>query len=98
MLRMGTSMRSESYKYSDRHPGGMLRTDELGGAMHTHSRRMKSRLGSLAKTTMAGAALAAGVITLGGSAGAAASSAPGVTPTSITVGTISTQTGPISSN
>jgi ABC-type branched-subunit amino acid transport system substrate-binding protein len=66
--------------------------------MHRHSRRVKSRLGSLAKTAMAGAALAAGVITLGGSAGAATSSAPGVTANSITVGTLSTQTGPISSN
>ncbi|HWE66660.1 MAG TPA: ABC transporter substrate-binding protein [Acidimicrobiales bacterium] len=48
---------------------------------------------------MAGAVLSAGVITtIGGSAGAAASSAPGVTANSITVGTISTQSGPIASN
>jgi ABC-type branched-subunit amino acid transport system substrate-binding protein len=65
---------------------------------------MKSRLGILAKTAMAAAALAAGIVTLGGSAGlsgsagAATSNAPGVTANSITVGTISTQTGPISSN
>ncbi len=47
---------------------------------------------------MAGVALVAGCITIGGSAGAATSSAPGVTSNSITVGTISTQTGPIASN
>ena len=47
---------------------------------------------------MAGVALAAGFVTIGGSAGAATSSAPGVTANSITVGTISTQTGPIASN
>ena len=55
-----------------------------------------------AKVAMAGAALAAAVVSLGGvggSAGAAtATPAPGVTSNSITVGTISTQTGPISSN
>jgi len=66
--------------------------------MHTRNGRTRSRLGIFAKAAMAGAALAAGVITLGGSAGAATSSAPGVTANSITVGTISTQTGPISSN
>ncbi|MGO8862526.1 MAG: ABC transporter substrate-binding protein [Acidimicrobiales bacterium] len=49
----------------------------------------------------AGAALAAGAAAVAGAAGAsthAASSAPGVTANSITVGTISTQTGPIASN
>ncbi|HEV3368922.1 MAG TPA: ABC transporter substrate-binding protein, partial [Acidimicrobiales bacterium] len=55
-----------------------------------------------AKVAMAGAAFAAAVVSLGGvggSAGAAtATPAPGVTSNSITVGTISTQTGPISSN
>ena len=40
----------------------------------------------------------AGCISIGGSAGAASSGAPGVTSNSITVGTISTQTGPIASN
>jgi len=51
---------------------------------------------------MGGAVLAAGVIAWGGPAlgtsTTAASSAPGVTSHSITVGTISTQTGPIASN
>jgi ABC-type branched-subunit amino acid transport system substrate-binding protein len=55
----------------------------------------------IAKATVAGVAtvsLAAGIVATGGSAEAATSSAPGVTANSITVGTISTQTGPIASN
>ena len=52
----------------------------------------------IAKAAVAGVALATGFVTIGGSAGAATSSAPGVTANSITVGTISTQTGPIASN
>jgi branched-chain amino acid transport system substrate-binding protein len=59
---------------------------------------MSGRAGAVTKVALAGAAIAAGVVTLGGTAGAATSSAPGVTSNSITVGTISTQTGPISSN
>ncbi len=61
--------------------------------------------GILAKGTMAAVAVAsvigsvAGIAGSAGTAGAAStSSAPGVTSNSITVGTISTQTGPISSN
>jgi ABC-type branched-subunit amino acid transport system substrate-binding protein len=51
------------------------------------------------KAVLAGATLAAGlVILLGGSAGAATSGAPGVTKNSITVGTISTQTGELAAN
>jgi ABC-type branched-subunit amino acid transport system substrate-binding protein len=62
---------------------------------------MRNWTAKFAKAVTAGAALVAGVVTLGASsapAGAAASAAPGVTANSITVGTISTQTGPISSN
>jgi ABC-type branched-subunit amino acid transport system substrate-binding protein len=55
-----------------------------------------------AKVAMAGAALAAALVSVGGLAGGAgaatAAPQPGVTSNSITVGTISTQTGPISSN
>jgi ABC-type branched-subunit amino acid transport system substrate-binding protein len=54
--------------------------------------------GNFAKAAVATGALVAGCVTIGGSAGAATSSAPGVTANSITVGTISTQTGPIASN
>jgi branched-chain amino acid transport system substrate-binding protein len=59
---------------------------------------MKSWPGKIATLAVAGAALASGVIAVGSSAEAAPSGAPGVTATSITVGTLSTQTGPISSN
>jgi ABC-type branched-subunit amino acid transport system substrate-binding protein len=59
---------------------------------------MKNGFRMMAAVAMACGALVVGVFTTGGAAGAAASSAPGVTPTSITVGSISTQTGPISSN
>ena len=59
--------------------------------------------GAGGRLVMAGVALAVGLVSLAAGVGAAAgattaASAPGVTPTSITVGTISTQTGPISSN
>jgi ABC-type branched-subunit amino acid transport system substrate-binding protein len=58
---------------------------------------MRHGLRTLVTAAIAGAAALTGLVAIGGAAGAA-SSAPGVTPTSITVGTISTQTGPISSN
>jgi ABC-type branched-subunit amino acid transport system substrate-binding protein len=57
--------------------------------------------GFLTKAATVGAVGAAALVSIGGvagPAGAAASTAPGVTSNSITVGTISTQTGPISSN
>jgi ABC-type branched-subunit amino acid transport system substrate-binding protein len=55
----------------------------------------------LATTAALSLAVAVSIVSLGGTAGAAtraASTAPGVTANSITVGTISTQTGPIASN
>ncbi len=58
---------------------------------------MKHGFRTVACMGMAGAALVLGTFTAGGSAGAAAS-VPGLTATSVTVGSISTQTGPISSN
>src|ERR1700689_1106247 len=81
--------------YSDRHPGG--------DAQPTIGDGMRVRHGSKALTAVAllGTMLAAAVVTTsGGAAGAAAatSSAPGVTSNSITVGTISTQTGTLASN
>src|SRR5450631_2844044 len=64
--------------------------------------RIRYGTGMAAKVAMAGAALAAALVSVGGVAGSAgaatATPAPGVTSNSITVGTISTQTGPISSN
>jgi branched-chain amino acid transport system substrate-binding protein len=54
---------------------------------------------ALGATALAGAALVAGMVTASaGPAGAQTSSAPGVTSNSITVGTISTQTGTLASN
>ena len=81
--------------YSDRHPGG--------DAQPTIGDGMRVRHGSKALTAVAllGTMLAAAVVTTSaGAAGAAAatSSAPGVTSNSITVGTISTQTGTLASN
>jgi branched-chain amino acid transport system substrate-binding protein len=61
--------------------------------------RVGHGLRALTATALTGAALlTAFVTTSGGSAGAQTSSAPGVTPTSITVGSISTQTGELASN
>ncbi len=66
--------------------------------------------GTLAKVVLGGVTLASAAVTLGlpsasagaaarsASAGAAASAAPGVTKNSITVGTISTQTGTLAAN
>ena len=64
--------------------------------MSTSQSRIHGWSGRLTKVAVGAATLTAGLITLGGSAGA--TGAPGVTSNSITVGTISTQTGPISSN
>jgi ABC-type branched-subunit amino acid transport system substrate-binding protein len=67
--------------------------------MRTSTKRWRVLSLNAAKAVTAGAALIAGCVTVGASAaGAATSSAPGVTSTSITVGSISTQTGPIASN
>ncbi len=81
--------------YSDRHPGG--------DAQPTIGDGMRVRHGSKALTAVAllGTMLAAAVVTTSGAAAGAAaatSSAPGVTSNSITVGTISTQTGTLASN
>jgi ABC-type branched-subunit amino acid transport system substrate-binding protein len=84
---------AKRYSYSDQHPGGMPQTEETGEGMS-----MKMGFRTTAGVAVASAALFIGVLSAGGSSGAAASSAPGVTANSITVGTISTQTGPISSN
>ena len=79
-------------------PGGCIEPDNRGMPCEAHQKRLGTVSGHVAKAVVAGVALVAGCITIGGSAGAATSSAPGVTSNSITVGTISTQTGPIASN
>ena len=53
---------------------------------------------ALAATALTGAMLLVGVVTTTSTAGAATASVPGLTPTSVTVGTISTQTGTLASN
>jgi ABC-type branched-subunit amino acid transport system substrate-binding protein len=97
MQREGRIMGVGRDRYSDRHPGGDATHLVTGGSM-----RNRYGTGMATKVAMAGAALAAAVVSVGGLAGspgaAAATTAPGVTSNSITVGTISTQTGPISSN
>src|SRR5580704_14553965 len=81
-------------KYSDLHPGG--------DALRMIGDRMRVRQGSKAAMAMvfAGSALATTIVmsTASGAGSASASSAPGVTSNSITVGTISTQTGVLASN
>src|SRR3984957_20406217 len=81
-------------KYSDRHPGG--------DAQRTIGDRMRVRQGFKAAMTtiFAGSALATTIVmsTASGAGAASTSSAPGVTSNSITVGTISTQTGVLASN
>jgi ABC-type branched-subunit amino acid transport system substrate-binding protein len=80
--------------YSDRHLGGDGRLTIGDGMRVRHGSKM------LTAAALLGTMLAAAVVTTsGGAAGAAAtSSAPGVTSNSITVGTISTQTGTLSAN
>jgi branched-chain amino acid transport system substrate-binding protein len=83
------------YRYSDRHPGGDARPMIGDGMRRRHGFR------TLAAMALTGTMLGVAVVTMSASgAGAAAStsSAPGVTSNSITVGTISTQTGTLASN
>jgi len=80
--------------YSDPHPGGDAQPT-IGDGM-----RVRRGCKALTGAALLGTLLAAAVFTTtGGVAGAAATSAaPGVTSNSITVGTISTQTGTLASN
>ena len=81
--------------YSDRHPGGDARPT-IGDGM-----RVRHGFKALTAAALLGTMLATAIVTTSaGAAGAAAStsSAPGVTSNSITVGTISTQTGTLASN
>jgi ABC-type branched-subunit amino acid transport system substrate-binding protein len=67
--------------------------------MNGETMRVRQGIKAALATVLAGSALATGiVVTTATGAGAAASSAPGVTATAITVGTISTQTGVLASN
>jgi branched-chain amino acid transport system substrate-binding protein len=82
-------------RYSDGHPGGDAPRQMIGDGM-------RGRLGvrALMATVFTGGLLASALVVAPTAAGAAAatSTAPGVTSNSITVGTISTQTGTLASN
>ena len=83
-------------KYSDGHPGGDAPRQMIGDGM-----QVRQGVRSLVATVFIGGLLAAAIVVpMAGVAGAqsTASSAPGVTSNSITVGTISTQTGELASN
>ncbi len=73
--------------YSDRHPGGDARR------MNGEGMRMRQGIKVWLATVLAGSALATAIVMTAAAGAGAASSAPGVTANSITVGTISTQTG-----
>ena len=82
-------------KYSDRHPGGGCATTDDWGR-HASETGIQGSGGHGAH----GGALTGGIVFMsaGGAGAASASTAPGVTSNSITVGTISTQTGTLASN
>ncbi len=85
------------YSYSDRHPGGDAPRRMIGDGM-----RVRQGFRALGATVLTGALLTGAIVLVSaGGAGAqttGTSSAPGVTSNSITVGTISTQTGTLASN
>ena len=85
----------KAYSYSDRHPGGDARPT-IGDRM-----RVRHGFKTLTSVALLGTMLGTAIVTTSaGPSGAAAatSSAPGVTSNSITVGSISTQTGTLASN
>jgi len=66
--------------------------------MNGDGMQVRHGIKALAATALTGAMLLVGVVTMTSSAGAATASVPGLTATSVTVGTISTQTGTLASN
>ena len=84
----------KGWKYSDPHPGGNARRRTNGDKM-----RVRQGIKALVATVFTGGLVASALAVVPAVAGAAStSSAPGVTSNSITVGTISTQTGTLASN
>lgn len=88
-------------RYGKPHSGGVHRAKGRAGlTLRTNRPRIGPRADRLAKVAMGGATLAIGVVALillSAPAGAA-SAAPGVTKNSITVGTVSSQTGEFAAN
>src|SRR5271155_2795607 len=82
------------YRYSERHPGGDARPT-IGDGIHMRLGHRALMAVALIGTLMGAAAVTASA---SGAGAAAASTAPGVTSNSITVGTISTQTGELAAN
>src|SRR3984957_8981211 len=80
------------WKYSDRHPGG-----DAAGEANGERMRVRQGIKALVATVFSGGLVASALVVAPVAAGAA-SSAPGVSSNSITVGTISTQTGTLASN
>jgi ABC-type branched-subunit amino acid transport system substrate-binding protein len=80
--------------YSDRHPGGDA-PRMIGDCMRARQGIRAALAAALTGTMLAGALVVASATTAGAQS---SSSAPGVTANSITVGTISTQTGVLASN
>ncbi len=83
----------KGWKYSDRHPGGDAPRRTNGDGM-----RVRQGIKALVATVFTGGLVASALAIAPAASGAATSSAPGVTSNSITVGTISTQTGTLASN
>ena len=84
----------KAYSYSDRHPGGDARAT-IGDGM-----RVRHGFKALTAVALMGTLIGAAIVTTsaGRRCGGREQSAPGVTSNSITVGTISTQTGTLASN
>jgi branched-chain amino acid transport system substrate-binding protein len=85
------------FGYSDRHPGGDAVQQMIGEGMRVRQ-GIKALMATAALTGIALAGATALAPATGAGAATATSSAPGVTSNSITVGSISTQTGTLASN
>jgi ABC-type branched-subunit amino acid transport system substrate-binding protein len=85
----------KGWKYSDRHPRGDARRRANGDGM-----RVRQGIKALVATVLGGGLVVSALVVAPAASDAASSggTAPGVTSNSITVGTISTQTGELASN
>jgi ABC-type branched-subunit amino acid transport system substrate-binding protein len=85
----------KGWKYSDRHPRGDARRWANGDGM-----RVRQGIKALVATVLGGGLVVSALVVAPAASEAASSggSAPGVTSNSITVGTISTQTGELAAN
>ena len=93
----GESMGVKPFGYSDRHLGGDASQRRIGDGMRV-GHGFRALLATAALTGIALTGTTALAPSGGAGAAAATSTAPGVSSNSITVGTISTQTGTLASN